>query len=85
MQPVMNVNWPTSTLQMEKSEGSSSSGPMKMSMRLLQTYVYTTFRCETLLGKPLLLVHRVILIVENFGTHYMEFFVRMWFIFRYLI
>ena len=27
----------------------------------------------------------VILIVEHFGTHYMEFFVRMWFIFRYLI
>ena len=27
-----------------KSEGSSSSGAMKMPMRLLQTYVYTTFR-----------------------------------------
>ena len=37
MQPVMDVNLPTSTLHMEKSEGSSSSGPMKMSMRLLQT------------------------------------------------
>ena len=40
MQPVMNVNWPTSTLQMEKSEGSSSSGAMKMSMRLLHIRIH---------------------------------------------
>lgn len=86
MQPVMNVNWPPSTLQMEERVRVQAAVVLwKCQWNYYRHNMYTLLSDETLLGKPLLLVHRVILIVEYFGTHYMKFFVQMWFTFRHLI
>ena len=76
----MNVNWLANTYVMGSfwmmlSKRKQYSGAMKNINEIITDMHIQYYDCfETLLGKLFLLVHRVILIIGNFGARYCEIF-----------